>query len=297
MIKWFFFAALNTINAVVDAQVSIPAYQAYQFVPKLVTTAAATSIAANSATSGGTISASVGPVTARGVCWSTSISPTIALATKTSDGTGTGAFVSSITGLSNVTTYYVRAYATNADRTVYGPNVTFATFPVSDGLLSYFIYNATSTYANNVAQMDALISAATLTSSGTNSASVLLNWSTYNTLTAAGILIANVNHSAVVVTGFFVPVETGTYTFTTEGDDGLDLFINGVNVSNHYGAHAINGLGSHTGTIALVAGTKYTFRARMQENAGSEGLLVFWKRPSQSASPTWNLYPEEISSF
>jgi hypothetical protein len=59
------------------------------------------------------------PVTARGVCWSTISPPTIS-DPHTSDGSGTGSYTSNITGLSQGTTYYVRAYATNSLGTGYG---------------------------------------------------------------------------------------------------------------------------------------------------------------------------------
>ncbi|HOY97313.1 MAG TPA: hypothetical protein PK509_16340 [Catalimonadaceae bacterium] len=59
-------------------------------------------------------------ITARGIVWNTSSSPTIALSTKTNDGSGTGAFTGSITGLVSNRTYYVRSYATNSEGTVYG---------------------------------------------------------------------------------------------------------------------------------------------------------------------------------
>jgi uncharacterized protein (TIGR02145 family) len=78
---------------------------------------------------GGIISSDGGlPVIDRGVCWSTEKNPTISLTTKTSDGTGTGEFASRITGLSTRTQYYVRAFATNSERTVYGPQVGFYTY-------------------------------------------------------------------------------------------------------------------------------------------------------------------------
>ncbi|MBN2214970.1 MAG: hypothetical protein JW723_12070 [Bacteroidales bacterium] len=68
------------------------------------------------------------PVTARGVCWSTGINPTIADPEKTThNGTGTGLFSSSLTGLTRNTLYYVRAYATNEAGTGYGDNVSFRT--------------------------------------------------------------------------------------------------------------------------------------------------------------------------
>jgi uncharacterized protein (TIGR02145 family) len=66
-------------------------------------------------------------VAARGFCWSTSPNPTIALSTKTINRYGTGEFVSSITGLTTNTTYYVRAYATNYIGTSYGTQQTFTT--------------------------------------------------------------------------------------------------------------------------------------------------------------------------
>jgi hypothetical protein len=65
-------------------------------------------------------------VTSRGVCWSTSPTPTID-DDKTVDGTGTGSFVSNLTGLTANTTYYVRAYATTAKGVTYGDAVTFTT--------------------------------------------------------------------------------------------------------------------------------------------------------------------------
>ena len=90
-----------------------------------VTTTAITSIAATSATSGGNVTADGGgTVSDRGVCWNTSTNPTTAN-DKTSDGTGTGSFASSITGVTTGTLYYVRAYASNAIGTAYGSNLTF----------------------------------------------------------------------------------------------------------------------------------------------------------------------------
>lgn len=96
-----------------------------------LTTTAVTSVLGTTATSGGNITADGGEsVTARGVVWSTSTSPTVALATKTSNGTGSGTFTSSVTGLALNTTYYLRAYATNAIGTSYGSEATFTTLNV-----------------------------------------------------------------------------------------------------------------------------------------------------------------------
>jgi hypothetical protein len=92
-----------------------------------VTTDAITAITQTTATSGGIVTLDGGkPVTSRGVCWSTSASPGIAN-NHTSDGSGTGAFVSNITGLTPNTLYYIRAYATNLNGTAYGNQLSFTT--------------------------------------------------------------------------------------------------------------------------------------------------------------------------
>lgn len=77
--------------------------------------------------SGGEVSADGGsPVTARGVCWSTSPNPTVA-DNKTSDGSGKGKFASKIGGLNVNTKYYLRAYATNSAGTAYSLPITLTT--------------------------------------------------------------------------------------------------------------------------------------------------------------------------
>lgn len=99
----------------------------------------------------------------------------------------------------------------------------------------------------------------------------------------------------IVVSGYFIPKQTGTYTFTIEGDDAVDVFINDQNVANHYGPHGPDAIGTHTGTIALTAGKKYLFRARMQEGGGGEVMRLFWKKPSEASSSVWYQDIEELS--
>ncbi len=95
--------------------------------PPVVTTAAISAFSSIDATGGGEVLLTGGAdVSARGVCWSTSQSPTIANS-KSSDGTGVGIFSSTINNLSPGTTYYVRAYATNSAGTAYGDQVMFTT--------------------------------------------------------------------------------------------------------------------------------------------------------------------------
>jgi uncharacterized protein (TIGR02145 family) len=79
-----------------------------------------------STTSGGNIlSDGYSSITAKGVVWSTISNPTIALSTKTNEGTGNNTFSSLISPLVQYENYYTRAYATNVKGTSYGQEINF----------------------------------------------------------------------------------------------------------------------------------------------------------------------------
>ena len=104
----------------------------------VLTTDTISAITYESAVCGGTISDDGGfPVTIRGVCWNTMQLPSVS-DNNTTDGMGTGSFVSTLSGLDENTTYYVRAYATNIQGTSYGNEVVFTTTaaPVNSIVLS-----------------------------------------------------------------------------------------------------------------------------------------------------------------
>jgi len=124
-----------------QGQLMMPAYQGSLYnpvsKPTVSVTTVVTSINATTAISGGMISDDGGAsVTARGAVWSTSTGPDISLATKTSDGTGTGTFISNIFGLLKGTSYYVRAYATNNAGTSYGNEILFTSSTTQGGSLA-----------------------------------------------------------------------------------------------------------------------------------------------------------------
>ena len=97
----------------------------------VLSTGPLTNITSASAVCGGNITSDGGTVvSARGVCWSENFDPTIA-DNYTTDGTGSGSFLSSMTGLLSGTYYYVRAYATNSLGTAYGNEFIFI-LPVAD---------------------------------------------------------------------------------------------------------------------------------------------------------------------
>jgi hypothetical protein len=85
-------------------------------------------ITQTSAKSGGIITSDGGSsITARGICWCINDHTPTLSDSKTSDGIGKDTFFSSITGLTENTTYYVRAYAINKMGTSFGNVLTFTT--------------------------------------------------------------------------------------------------------------------------------------------------------------------------
>jgi uncharacterized protein (TIGR02145 family) len=123
-----------------------------------ITTSALTAVSATTATCGGNILSDGGAqIAARGVCWDVNQNPTILntqsviidseviqLNAKTSDGTGTGMFTSSITGLTPGLTYYFRAYATNSAGTSYGNQIVGTTNAVIPTLTTSTASNITA---------------------------------------------------------------------------------------------------------------------------------------------------------
>ena len=108
--------ATNSVGTVYGEQ---RVFTTQQGLPE-VTTSEISEVGNGMAVCGGTVSADGGfTVLARGVCYGTSPDPTVTSA-HTTDGSGTGNFVSQLINLSAGATYYVRAYATNGAGTAYG---------------------------------------------------------------------------------------------------------------------------------------------------------------------------------
>ncbi len=126
-----------------------------------VTTTAVTNISQTMANSGGNVTFDGGEVvTDRGVCWSTSSTPTVANS-HTTEGGGTGVFASNISGLTPGTQYNVRAYATNSIGTAYGNGLTFTTINPCPGIPTITINHVVT---GGVAPVDKTITYGTATS-------------------------------------------------------------------------------------------------------------------------------------
>jgi hypothetical protein len=264
-----------------------------------ISTTAVSAITATTARSGGNVLADGGAaVTARGVVWDTLPSPTIALSTKTSDGSGTGSFTSDLTGLTAETTYYVRAYATNSVGTSYGSELSFTTptagtVPDPPTGVTAIAENAQATvsFVAPVSDGGAAITSYTVTSSpggftATGSASPitvtgLTNGTAYTfTVTATNSFGTGPasSPSAAVTPGFTPGAPTSvtavagnaqaTVSFTAPVSDG-GAAITSYTVTSSPGGFTATGGASPITVTGLTNGTAYTFTVSATNSAGT----------------------------
>jgi hypothetical protein len=215
-----------------------------------LTTNSASAITTTSATSGGNVTSINGSIlTAKGVCWNTTGNPTT-LNSKTNDiaqGTGTGSFTSSITGLTSATIYYVKSYATNAAGTAYGNEISFTT--LSEGI--------SCTYPT--IQASAFVSAKTSTS-------ITASWTRGN----GNNVIVVMKQGAAVSSN---PVDGISYTAST-------VFGSGTQIGT--GNYVVyNGPATSVTVTGLTAGTLYYFAIYEYNSTG-----LCYKIPALTASAT-----------
>ncbi|KUG09091.1 T9SS type A sorting domain-containing protein [Solirubrum puertoriconensis] len=122
---------INTADKPAQPPVNVSGSGAAPVYPAAVSSAPVSNITPNGATTGGTVLEDGNTlVTARGVVYSLTPAPTIN-DDFTQDGSGLGAFASTLSGLLPNTRYYVRAYATNEVGTVYGEEHSFTSLPAA----------------------------------------------------------------------------------------------------------------------------------------------------------------------
>jgi uncharacterized protein (TIGR02145 family) len=156
------------------------------------------------------------------VVWSTETAPTVSLVTKTSDGTGTGTFQSTLTGLAGNIKYYVRAYAITGSGTTYGEEKVFTTLPEN-----------TVVGANGKVWMDRNLGASRVATSSTDSVGFgdLYQWGRAKDghqlrTSATTATLASVDKPA---TSDFINVKTGTQDWRNPQNSTLWQGVNGSN--------------------------------------------------------------------
>ncbi|MFC5702668.1 PA14 domain-containing protein [Cohnella faecalis] len=90
-------------------------------------------------------------------------------------------------------------------------------------------------------------------------------------------------------TGYIKPQYSETYTFYTNSDDGVRLYVNNVLVIDNWTDH---GLTENSGTITLTAGQKYHIKMEYYDNIFDAVAQLSWSSSSQSKQivPTNRVY-------
>lgn len=208
-----------------------------------VTTTTVSNITQTTASGGGNVTSDGGgEVTERGVCWSTSVNPEIT-GSHTTDGSGTGTFAGSLTGLTEGTLYYVRAYATNSAGTAYGNEISFST-SISDivgniyktviiGSQMWMAENLKTTKYNNGSDVPNVTINSSWSALSTGAYCWYQNnYATYGSVYGAMYNFYAINTGNLCPTGWHVPTDAEwctleqyvdpTITCNSTGDRGLD---------------------------------------------------------------------------
>ncbi|HEU0202797.1 MAG TPA: PA14 domain-containing protein [Burkholderiaceae bacterium] len=94
----------------------------------------------------------------------------------------------------------------------------------------------------------------------------------------------NTNGFSVRWTGYVQAPATGSYRFQTVSDDGIRMWVNGVQLINNWTNHSATT--DTSGTINLQAGQKYAITVEYFENTGSAVARLRWQTPGNSTFVT-----------
>ena len=242
-----------------------------------VTTTAASNITGRTAVSGGNVIDDGGlSILARGVCWDTIANPTINNNQITS-GCSLGAFTINIAGLQPNTTYYVRAYATNAVGTVYGAQISFRTLGLP---------TLTTTAASNVTGTTAICGGNVIADGGATVTARGVCWSTSNNPTIAA---SHTTDSSGL--GSFVSNITGLSTGTTYYVRAYATNDVGVAYGSQISFHTLAPPTVTTDTVSSITDTTAVCSGNVTSNGGLPIIVrgICWDtshNPTISASYT-----------
>ena len=161
---------------------------------------------------------------------------------------------------------------------------------------SYKTHNGTAAlnqygqFANTAAEFDNMLNTAnsntTITHTGEVTLAIMCDGSTQTPHWGGDLY-------AIKFEFWFIPTQTGSYSFGINSDDASDLSVDGTIITTFYGGHA--SYAYYYGSTNMVAGTRYKIVARYQEYGGGDALFVRWSRPS--APNTYSYWTNEVTNI
>ncbi|WP_245603076.1 DUF6701 domain-containing protein [Shewanella fidelis] len=82
--------------------------------------------------------------------------------------------------------------------------------------------------------------------------------------------------------GYIEAPVTGEYTFAIDGDDAIELLIDGEVITGFYGTHATCNCTRYQGTVSLEEGA-HRIELRFHEAFGYEAFKLYWKTPNTNS--------------
>ncbi|MBM4208550.1 MAG: hypothetical protein FJ190_11270 [Gammaproteobacteria bacterium] len=91
----------------------------------------------------------------------------------------------------------------------------------------------------------------------------------------------NADNFSVRWSGQIIPTRSGNYTFRTQSDDGVRLYVNGVLRINNWTDHTLTT--NTSASINLTAGTKYNIVMEFYEKGGDATARLQWRVPGTTS--------------
>jgi type IV pilus assembly protein PilY1 len=138
-------------------------------------------------------------------------------------------------------------------------------------------------YPNSTAEFNSLVSAYGIPAKRFGSGSV-------PNINGSGNPFGNDDDYLTIFQGnLIIPAgESDVYTFAVDGDDAIDVIIDGAVVASWYGAHGNcnpNNCTPHSGSVTLTAGT-HSIVFRHQERSGGDNYYLYWQKTVPTSAMT-----------
>ncbi|MGK0271864.1 MAG: hypothetical protein ACI88H_002530 [Cocleimonas sp.] len=143
--------------------------------------------------------------------------------------------------------------------------------PIPQLLLSTYNTTGSGSYPANHAQYNSLVSTYAVTSN-------LFGSGTVANVNGSGNPYGADENYLSIFTGYIFAPTTGIYSFGVDGDDAVEVLVDGQSISGYYGAHAAAGSPQSISNVPLSSGY-HSIEFRHQEVGVDDNYYLYWQQP------------------